>query len=344
MFCVACGSKNPDGALYCQRCGKAVNHAEFPDTRPQNPEAERPALAKRLTDSDSSRLVGVRGWLLLLCWTLCIVGPLYNASILVMSWQEASAYLSSVPGSRDMLLILSIYVVLTTIFGVYAGRCLWNVTPGAVALGKSFFVFKLVAGTLAFAWVLSLETLPNEVRRNVGAEGAKHVISGTVVFLIWFIYLFKSKRVRATYGRSTLRDWQDNTLLTSDVLFGAVACLALMGAIAYSNLPPVATQAPTQATTDWDKGAITPPANPAPTLTQSKGQLDQGKPNFESQGWTQESTGSTIVGPWIKYDPPGTRYWRDYQRIIYRVYPPGIKPNAEKANPLGLDASEDFVQ
>lgn len=68
------------------------------------------------------------------------------------------------------------------------------------------------------------------------------------------------------------------------------------------------------------------------------------KPNFYSNGWTQESAGSTEVGPWLTYDPPGTRYWRDANRIIYRVFPPGTRPNSEAANPFGLDTSENRPQ
>ena len=43
------------------------------------------------------------------------------------------------------------------------------------------------------------------------------------------------------------------------------------------------------------------------------------------------------------YDPPGTRYDRDYKRIIYRVYPPGVRPDAEPANPFGLGDSKAEV-
>lgn len=66
-------------------------------------------------------------------------------------------------------------------------------------------------------------------------------------------------------------------------------------------------------------------------------------PNYESKGWTEESTNSTEPGPWLQYDPPGTRYWRDYKNIIYRVYPPGVKPNAAPANSFGLNDSSETI-
>jgi hypothetical protein len=52
-------------------------------------------------------------------------------------------------------------------------------------------------------------------------------------------------------------------------------------------------------------------------------------PTYDSKGWTQESTRTTEAGPWLNQEPPGTRYYRDYKRIIYRVYPPGVRPGAE---------------
>ena len=58
------------------------------------------------------------------------------------------------------------------------------------------------------------------------------------------------------------------------------------------------------------------------------------KPTYDSKGWTQDSTGSTERGPWLDYDPPGTRYYRDAKRTIYRLYPPGVRPDAEPANPF----------
>lgn len=64
-------------------------------------------------------------------------------------------------------------------------------------------------------------------------------------------------------------------------------------------------------------------------------------PTLASEGWTQENTGSTESGPWLDYDPPGTRYSRMADGSIYRFFPPGVRPDAEKANPFGLDTSID---
>lgn len=64
-------------------------------------------------------------------------------------------------------------------------------------------------------------------------------------------------------------------------------------------------------------------------------------PTQDSNGWTQENTGSSEVGPWLNYDEPGTRYSRMANGMIYRFFPPGMRPDAEAANPFALDHSSD---
>ena len=66
---------------------------------------------------------------------------------------------------------------------------------------------------------------------------------------------------------------------------------------------------------------------------------DSPKPTYNDVGWTQDSTSSKKIGPWLDYSPKGTRYCRYSDGIIQRLYPPGVKPNADKANPYCLGDS-----
>lgn len=59
----------------------------------------------------------------------------------------------------------------------------------------------------------------------------------------------------------------------------------------------------------------------------------------DPKGWTEESTGSAEIGPWLKASPNGTRFYRDIGGIIYRLYPPGVKPDAAPANPFDFTDS-----
>lgn len=67
------------------------------------------------------------------------------------------------------------------------------------------------------------------------------------------------------------------------------------------------------------------------------------KPSYDAKGWTQESTNSKETGPWIDHSPSGTRYCRLADRTIVRVYPPGVMPNADKANPFCVGNSAENV-
>lgn len=49
--------------------------------------------------------------------------------------------------------------------------------------------------------------------------------------------------------------------------------------------------------------------------------------------WTIESTESTQPGPWLRYSEEGTRFYRHPNGVIFRVYPPGLKPSAIPAHP-----------
>lgn len=78
-------------------------------------------------------------------------------------------------------------------------------------------------------------------------------------------------------------------------------------------------------------------------LPNSSTQEQTQKPTFDSKGWTQESTGSSEVGPWLSYSPPGTRYCRYADRTIQRLYPPGARQNLAEANPFCLGESSESV-
>lgn len=71
-------------------------------------------------------------------------------------------------------------------------------------------------------------------------------------------------------------------------------------------------------------------ATPSQVASERRGSPAQ--PNYDSRGWTQESTKSAEAGPWLNYDPPGTRYCRMADGDIHRVFPPGIRPNSAPAN------------
>lgn len=139
-------------------------------------------------------------------------------------------------------------------------------------------------------------------------------------------------------------------VLAVALLFVAGEAVMQVGKPAPQRLTDPAPQA-----IDWEKGVMThpqtnigdrqpaqvaqPPAQQAPASDdewRKKGSTLVGAPpSFESaERWTQESTNSVDIGPWLQYAPAGARFCRLADRTIVTVYPPGVKPQAEKANPF----------
>lgn len=81
----------------------------------------------------------------------------------------------------------------------------------------------------------------------------------------------------------------------------------------------------------YDKGQFDPS-----TARPFHGKLDdEAPPSFDvAEHWTQEKTGSQDKGPWLNHMPTGSRFCRMADGTIIAVFPPGVKPQAEKANPF----------
>lgn len=113
---------------------------------------------------------------------------------------------------------------------------------------------------------------------------------------------------------------------------GIVIAIGVAAVIVVALLGPSGSRPPVPQGTDTYSA---PPTLQSPSVANAA--------SFDAQGWTQESTGSTEVGPWLNYDPPGTRYVRDDHMVIFRLFPPGVRPNAQKANPFFLRDSSQTV-
>ncbi|MGH9140316.1 MAG: hypothetical protein ACRD2I_04135 [Vicinamibacterales bacterium] len=129
---------------------------------------------------------GVGGWLLLLCRLLVVFHPLS----LAITASGALSTLSVRGMSVALILILRLVVVG---FGMAAGRALQTVQPGAVTLARA----ALFASAATDVFVYTTPYFPNnrppgDTLYYVGASLAYHGA--------WLIYLFRSARVRNTYG------------------------------------------------------------------------------------------------------------------------------------------------
>jgi len=147
----------------------------------------------------------VGGWLLLFCLSLTIFSPLLTIIMLLISYSEVSQYFYRFPGLMHITVIDTVLSLALTIFSIYAGIALWSIKRNAVRIAKTYLLvflgYVIVAVFLPF-----LADLPSAANEVMIAEGLKGAFRSFIYFFIWFSYLNKSKRVKATYSALEFAD------------------------------------------------------------------------------------------------------------------------------------------
>lgn len=128
----------------------------------------------------------VRGWLLLLCAVLAVVNP---ASLAVVA---ASRVGGSVPPSTLVLTLLAVRLLVTSV-GVAAGMALWHKRAGAVQLAKASLVLSAIETVGRLSTRVGFSETPPGLRLPLA-------IAVILFNAAWYLYLEKSRRVRATYA------------------------------------------------------------------------------------------------------------------------------------------------
>jgi hypothetical protein len=147
---------------------------------------------------------GVRGWLLLLCLNLTIIIPflsLYQVNCALRIFYLPGAQIQIVIFKHSLLYnILTIVIMLfISIFSFFAGLKLWGEKPRAEKTAKIFLLAQLSLVII----MLSIRILvPFSFYSYTSAF--KTIITGLIssisYFIIWYLYLTYSRRVRNTYG------------------------------------------------------------------------------------------------------------------------------------------------
>jgi hypothetical protein len=128
----------------------------------------------------------VRGWLLLLCFVLAVFNP---GTLAVVA---ASRVGSGVAPSTLVLALLGVRLVVTSV-GVAAGLALWHKRTGAVQLAKASLVLSAIEAIGRLSTRVGFSETPPGLRLPVALA--------VILFnAVWYLYLDKSRRVRATYG------------------------------------------------------------------------------------------------------------------------------------------------
>jgi hypothetical protein len=142
---------------------------------------------------------GVKGWLLLLCVSLAILDPLAGFINLMAVTDALKPYFHQDPALFKLVLIGGVCSICLFVYSIYAGVSLWRVAPNAVTSAKRYLVvlfhYSFFSLFLPHLVGLSEKTQPEIYK--------VYPINNLIVMLyasLWYLYIRKSKRVKATYG------------------------------------------------------------------------------------------------------------------------------------------------
>ncbi|MFH1367898.1 MAG: DUF2569 family protein [Elusimicrobiota bacterium] len=148
-------------------------------------------MAEQNEMQPNEKYKGVKGWLLLFCIILTVINPALTVFV----------YFADFPGFNALTffgIVDTFWMVLVTLFGMYAGISLWTVRPNAVKTAKIYLL--AIAGYAVFivgySFFILMPEKPTAYRIGT-AVGA--LLRLMLYAAIWYSYLDRSKRVKATY-------------------------------------------------------------------------------------------------------------------------------------------------
>ena len=189
MFCFKCGAEVAKDANFCQACGAAVFQPEAPAAQATAPQKSAAKLVEP----------GVKGWLKFLCISLTILSPLWVLAAIGREWNETRPYFAQWP-SLETAVVYETWASLALVsFGVFAGYRLWSVHPKAVATAKLYFWVQVPVLVAISAMVIAVADLHSAGTNAMVDQSAKDVLRSVVNSVVWLLFLYRSKRVKATY-------------------------------------------------------------------------------------------------------------------------------------------------
>ena len=148
---------------------------------------------------------GIKGWLLVLCVVMTIFVPIQGATFL-LEHVEYIRDITALENEDDIGLdeyIISMYVqtffnVCFVAFSAYAGIMLCMKRPTAPTLAKIYFGCAILFSILSLVTIYLIH-LPSEFEEELLRETKRITIIRLMAYGSWLTYLFRSKRIRATF-------------------------------------------------------------------------------------------------------------------------------------------------
>lgn len=140
----------------------------------------------------------MRGWLLLLCINLTILDPVTIIVGVFSATLVADPNFEQYPELMRMLIVSGICKLALAVFSIYAGASLWKIQPDAPNTAKRYL--EAAAVYSAFSLLLPrIVGLPDELYRQIAGPSLLSSMATLCYVAVWYAYLVKSKRVKATY-------------------------------------------------------------------------------------------------------------------------------------------------
>jgi hypothetical protein len=144
---------------------------------------------------------GIGGWLLFFCVGLTILGPLFSVGQMISSWEHAKPAFDRFPSLETAIYWETLGCVTILIYGFIVGCIIWSGNSNGKKVGKKYLLIRLFGFVLIEIVALVLMgDLPSQVVEAAISGFVTAGIRELVIFLIWWFYFKKSKRVRNTYG------------------------------------------------------------------------------------------------------------------------------------------------
>ena len=208
-FCDACGNKVMNSIRICPSCGNrsfsAIAPTQATMTASPSPHLSNQAIntigqqPTTLPPTNANAITpGVHGWLKFLCISLTILTPIFNIALMLGEWRDTKAMFDDMPNLKNAVMLEIISYSAITFFAVFAGTKLWSVKPNAVKITKYYLVAQMLVALIIPGTVLaiiSIPGLPSDLYKDV----FKIAFHGIFYFAIWYPFLCKSERVKATY-------------------------------------------------------------------------------------------------------------------------------------------------
>lgn len=142
---------------------------------------------------------GVRGWLLLLCINLTILDP---ASIVLGVFGALPlADFEKNPEMQRFMVISGVCRLALAAFSLYAGIALWRIHADGPSIAKRYFQAAVLYS--AFALLLpGMVGLSDELYAEMAGASLLSSVMTICYVMAWYLYLVKSKRVKATFQPS----------------------------------------------------------------------------------------------------------------------------------------------